>query len=506
MTESQCQICIQFEAEDICILSEMLSQITTPISDHKIPIQMFPYIFKSLKFRKCLAQIFDTKYLEICEKCSHNRLQQVFLPLFSSTVTEYNETQLTQQIEEGLDKLYESIQEKQQKLKQSKEQFDKLASQLFNCEDDVEESNSLGEESSSNEEIKKNEDDDQQPIMQFNKNSNKNKFQKRSIDILKKWFLDHLDNPYPDNTEKQRLSKITGMHVRQIQNWFTNSRKRYLEPLKKKFEHGLMKDSDSQEEDSSKEQKKPLKITQQQQQQQQQIIQPQQLNIASQQLQQQQFQQQQQQQQFQQQQQQQLQQQQLLQQQFQMQIPLQKKVKMEEGSQNKSSDPNNIKQEAKIGQFPSDLLQFQQPNQFQQFQQMQQIAQLQQLQWLNPLNQINPPLQFQIPPQFLSQYYNFQDQSKTPPLNGIPQMHQVPLFQILPSLQQAGFQQFLQQGPGQPIQQQVQLPNMQAQLPQVSNIQALQAGFQQLNGQMQNPQNGLLYPMYQQQMLNEQKK
>ncbi|CAD8141622.1 unnamed protein product [Paramecium pentaurelia] len=502
MTESQCQICIQFEAEDICILSEMLSQITIPISDHKIPIQMFPYIFKSLKFRKCLAQIFDTKYLEICEKCSHNRLQQVFLPLFSSTVTEYNETQITQQIEEGLDKLYESIQEKQQKLKQSKEQFDKLASQLFNCEDDVEESNSLGEESSSNEEIKKekNDEDEQQPIMQFNKNSNKNKFQKRSIDILKKWFLDHLDNPYPDNTEKQRLSKITGMHVRQIQNWFTNSRKRYLEPLKKKFEHGLMKESDSQEEDSSKEQKKPLKLIQQQPPQQQQIIQPQQLNIPPQQLQQQQqqFQQQQQQQQ-------QLQQQQLLQQQFQLQIPLQKKVKMEEGCQNKSSDANNIKQEAKTGSFASDLSQFQQPNQFQQFQQMQQIAQLQQLQWLNPLNQLNP-LQFQLGPQFLSQYYNFQDQSKVPPLNGLPQLHQVPIFPLLPSLQQAGFQQFLQQGPGQQIQQPVQVTNIQTQIPQIPNLQALQAGFQQFNGQLQNPQNGVLYPMYQQQMQNEQKK
>ncbi|CAK88228.1 unnamed protein product (macronuclear) [Paramecium tetraurelia] len=495
MTESQCQICIQFEAEDICILSEMLSQITSPISDHKIPIQMFPYIFKSLKFRKCLAQIFDTKYLEICEKCSHNRLQQVFLPLFSSSVTEYNEAQITLQIEEGLDKLYESIQEKQQKLKQSKEQFDKLASQLFNCEDDVEESNSLGEESSSNEEIikEKNDDDEQQPIMQFNKNSNKNKFQKRSIDILKKWFLDHLDNPYPDNTEKQRLSKITGMHVRQIQNWFTNSRKRYLEPLKKKFEHGLMKESDSQEEDSSKEQKKALKLTQQQPPQQQQIIQPQQLNIPPQQIQQQQ--------QFQQQQQ--LQQQQLLQQQFQMQIPLQKKVKMEEGCQNKISDASYIKQEAKTGSFPTDLPQFQQPNQFQQFQQMQQLAQLQQLQWLNPLNQLNP-LQFQLPTQFLSQYYNFQDQSKAPPpINGLSQIHQVPIFPLLPQLQQAGFQSFLQQGPGQQMQQQVQIPNIQSQIP---NLQALQAGFQQFSGQHQNSQNGVIYPMYQQQMQNEQKK
>jgi len=52
--------------------------------------------------------------------------------------------------------------------------------------------------------------------MQFNKNSNKNKFQKRSIDILKKWFIDHLDNPYPDNCEKARLSTVTGMHVRQV--------------------------------------------------------------------------------------------------------------------------------------------------------------------------------------------------------------------------------------------------------------------------------------------------
>jgi hypothetical protein len=61
----------------------------------------------------------------------------------------------------------------------------------------------------------------------------KSKLPKKATDVLKAWFLNHIPNPYPSHEDKDKLSQITGLSRKQIQNWFTNSRKRFLEPLKK---------------------------------------------------------------------------------------------------------------------------------------------------------------------------------------------------------------------------------------------------------------------------------
>lgn len=83
-----------------------------------------------MKFRKSLAQVFDSKYLEITEKCSHLKCLQQLAPKYTADTAE---TDIEEIIEKGLDSLYEQVQEKQRKLRQSKEQFDRLALQLFNC-------------------------------------------------------------------------------------------------------------------------------------------------------------------------------------------------------------------------------------------------------------------------------------------------------------------------------------------------------------------------------------
>ncbi len=46
--------------------------------------------------------------------------------------------------------------------------------------------------------------------------------------ILKRWLLspDHYDFPYPNDEEKQRLADLTGISIKQLNTWFTNSRKR----------------------------------------------------------------------------------------------------------------------------------------------------------------------------------------------------------------------------------------------------------------------------------------
>jgi len=61
----------------------------------------------------------------------------------------------------------------------------------------------------------------------------KSKLPKKATDVLKTWFLNHINNPYPNHEDKDKLSQMTDLSRKQIQNWFTNSRKRFLEPLKK---------------------------------------------------------------------------------------------------------------------------------------------------------------------------------------------------------------------------------------------------------------------------------
>lgn len=53
----------------------------------------------------------------------------------------------------------------------------------------------------------------------------KNKLPKRATDILQAWFLKNIDHPYPSSEAKEVLRNATGLNMKQIQNWFTNSRK-----------------------------------------------------------------------------------------------------------------------------------------------------------------------------------------------------------------------------------------------------------------------------------------
>jgi hypothetical protein len=66
---------------------------------------------------------------------------------------------------------------------------------------------------------------------------NKSKLPKKATDVLKSWFLNNINHPYPNVETKDMLCKMTNLTKKQIQNWFTNSRKRFLEPLKKKLDH-----------------------------------------------------------------------------------------------------------------------------------------------------------------------------------------------------------------------------------------------------------------------------
>ena len=47
-----------------------------------------------------------------------------------------------------------------------------------------------------------------------------------SQQILTAWFKAHIDNPYPDDDEKDELMLSTGLSPKQVNNWFVNARRR----------------------------------------------------------------------------------------------------------------------------------------------------------------------------------------------------------------------------------------------------------------------------------------
>jgi hypothetical protein len=47
-----------------------------------------------------------------------------------------------------------------------------------------------------------------------------------AIDILNEWFDDHINHPYPQMEEKERLARWGNITVKQVNAWFSNRRNR----------------------------------------------------------------------------------------------------------------------------------------------------------------------------------------------------------------------------------------------------------------------------------------
>lgn len=52
------------------------------------------------------------------------------------------------------------------------------------------------------------------------------RFPRAAVKILKDWMLEHHDNPYPTEEEKEVLGQQTGLSLGQISNWMANTRRR----------------------------------------------------------------------------------------------------------------------------------------------------------------------------------------------------------------------------------------------------------------------------------------
>lgn len=72
--------------------------------------------------------------------------------------------------------------------------------------------------------------------------SKKQNFSRWQKSILKKWFIQHADNPYLKEESRNELALKTGLDQRQVSNWFTNVRKRIWQPIKKKNKNKGAKD------------------------------------------------------------------------------------------------------------------------------------------------------------------------------------------------------------------------------------------------------------------------
>ncbi|BFZ58636.1 hypothetical protein PYCC9005_005700 [Savitreella phatthalungensis] len=49
---------------------------------------------------------------------------------------------------------------------------------------------------------------------------------KMRVLLLKEWYLEHLDHPYPSSSVKARLVEQSGMSYAQLNTWFINARRR----------------------------------------------------------------------------------------------------------------------------------------------------------------------------------------------------------------------------------------------------------------------------------------
>lgn len=59
----------------------------------------------------------------------------------------------------------------------------------------------------------------------------------RNTQILREWLLEHADNPFPTDSEKDMLCLRTGLTLSKLTTWFVNSRRRILAPLGLKNYH-----------------------------------------------------------------------------------------------------------------------------------------------------------------------------------------------------------------------------------------------------------------------------
>jgi len=59
-------------------------------------------------------------------------------------------------------------------------------------------------------------------------NKKRSRLPPSSVAIFRHWLFNHLESPYPSEEEKEELAHKAGLRITQVNNWFTNARRRIL--------------------------------------------------------------------------------------------------------------------------------------------------------------------------------------------------------------------------------------------------------------------------------------
>eukprot|EP00250_Pteridium_aquilinum_P021345 c25095_g2_i1 orf=299-2908(+) len=70
----------------------------------------------------------------------------------------------------------------------------------------------------------------------------------RSVAVLRAWLFEHFLHPYPKDSEKLMLARLTGLTRNQVANWFINARVRLWKPMVEQMYTEEWKEAESQDE------------------------------------------------------------------------------------------------------------------------------------------------------------------------------------------------------------------------------------------------------------------
>lgn len=77
------------------------------------------------------------------------------------------------------------------------------------------------------------------------RNSRKKFLSDKATDILNEWYVEHQNNPYPVQEEKEHIARMAELTVKQVSAWFSNRRNRTQNTKPKRMRRVLEKEINS---------------------------------------------------------------------------------------------------------------------------------------------------------------------------------------------------------------------------------------------------------------------
>ncbi|KAL9651738.1 hypothetical protein ABK040_013994 [Willaertia magna] len=142
---------------------------------------------------------------------------------FSSSLPSLSSTKPTKEVTEIIVNQEISISNSSNLMNSSKFKESNINSEIDNYQS-INVNNSLKNNNSSNNEKQ---DNDKLNKRENNGIVKRRNLRKNTTDILIAWFKQHINNPYPNDNEKQLLAQQTNLTMSQVSNWFVGYRTRF---------------------------------------------------------------------------------------------------------------------------------------------------------------------------------------------------------------------------------------------------------------------------------------